>query len=135
MANKLSRPQAGFTLVELMITVVVVAILLAVALPAFQGQVTRSNRAAAQAVMLDIANRQQQFFLSDRSYFDKAGLVGTGFSLDPDVAKHYTYSIATEVGPPPTFVITFTPQGRQASDGALTLNDRGVGTPAGKWDR
>lgn len=134
-ANTQSRPQAGFTLIELMITVVIVAILLAVALPSFQSQVIRSNRAAAQAVMLDIANRQQQYFLSDRAYFDKATLVATGFSLDPDVAKHYSYTIAAEAGPPPTFLITFTPQGRQAKDGVLTLNDRGVGTPADKWDR
>lgn len=131
----MSRANRGFTLIELMITVVIVAILLAVALPAFQTQVIRSQRAAAQAVMLDIANRQQQFFLSDRVYFDKATLVSTGFTLDPDVARHYSYDISANAGPPPTFLITFTPQGRQASDGILTLNDQGVGTPAEKWNR
>lgn len=127
--------QRGFTLIELMIVIVIVAILVAVALPAYQNQVIRGNRAAAQAVMLDIANRQQQRFLSDRSYADKAALESSGFSLDPDVARNYTYSITLGAGTVPSYVVTFTATGRQAEDGNLTLNEQGVGTPADKWDR
>jgi len=127
--------QRGVTLVELMIVIVIVVILVGVALPAYQNQVIRGNRTAAQAVMLDIANRQQQFFLSDRSYFDTTQLQNSGFSLDQDMARNYTYTVVSLAGPPPTFTITFTPIGAQAEDGALTLNSQGVGTPADKWDR
>ena len=133
-----SRPgnrQAGFTLAELMIVVVIVGVLMAIALPAFQNQVMRSKRTAAQAEMLDIANRQQQYLLSNRSYMDKATLEASGYSLDPDVAKNYTYTIALGTMAAPTYTITFSPSGAQAEDGALTLNEQGAGTPAGKWDR
>lgn len=127
--------QKGVTLIELMIVIVIVGILLGVALPAYQAQVIRGNRAAAQAVMLDIANRQQQRFLSDRSYADKTALESSGFALDPDVARNYTYTITLGAGAVPSYVLTFTSTGRQAKDGNLTLNEQGVGTPVEKWDR
>lgn len=127
--------QRGITLIELMIVIVIVGILVGVALPAYQNQVIRGNRTAAQAVMLDIANRQQQRFLSDRSYADKAALESSGFTLDPDVARNYTYTITLGTGAVPTYVMTFTATGRQAKDGNLTLNEQGVGTPVEKWDR
>jgi type IV pilus assembly protein PilE len=127
--------QRGITLLELMIAIVIVSLLVTVALPAYQDQLMRGNRTAAQAVMLDIANRQQQFFLSDRTYFDTTQLEGSGFSLDQDVARHYTYAVVPVAGPPPTFTITFTPIGSQTKDGALTLNSQGVGGPADKWAR
>ncbi|MFU8763238.1 MAG: type IV pilin protein [Haliea sp.] len=129
------QTQRGITLVELLIVLVILGILVGVALPAYQNQIIRGNRAAAQAVMLDIANRQQQRFLSDRSYANKATLESSGFSLDPDVARNYTYTITLGTGVVPTYVMTFSPTGSQAKDGNLTLNEQGVGTPADKWNR
>ncbi len=53
--------QFGFTFVELMITVAIIGILVAIALPSYRQYILRGNRAAAQAEMMDIANREQQF--------------------------------------------------------------------------
>lgn len=129
--------QRGFTLIELMITVVIVAILASVALPAYQEQVRRGHRAAAQTEMMDIANRQQQFLLANRAYADKAALEGSGYALPTEVGKKYGYDIAVNnAATPPTFTITFTPSGSQSSDGALVLNSAGSKTRAGeasKW--
>lgn len=127
--------QSGFTLVELMIVVAIVAVLLIVALPSFQDQIIRTNRSAAQAQMLDIANRQQQYVLSNRSYMDKSTLEGSGFALDPDVFDNYKYDITVGSGAVPTYVITFEPYGRQAKDPNMTLNEQGVGGPSDLWKR
>lgn len=127
------QKQGGFTLIELMIVIAIVAILLAVALPAYQSQVIRGHRAAAQSQMLDIANREQQYLLANRSYIDHTAMNATGFSLETRVADNYSYAIVVGTGTVPTYTITFTPSGRQAKDGNLTLNSEGVKTPIDKW--
>jgi len=128
------RRVAGFTLIELMIVVVIVGILAAVALPSFRQQVIRGNRAAAQAVMMDIANRQEQYFLANRSYMNKTQLEATGFTVDADVARNYNYNVTAPGGTPPTYTITFTPA--DPGDGqTLTLDSAGNATPAELWDR
>lgn len=137
------KNSSGFTLVELMITVAIVAILAGVALPSYQKYVIRGNRAAAQAQMMDIANREQQYFLANRAYAGKTELEGSGYALPGDVGARYDYAIAVgsvlnsacavAASTVPSFVITFTAKGAQQSDGNLTLSSEGVKCPAGKW--
>lgn len=129
----MSKRSQGFTLIELMVVTVVIAILAAIAYPNYTQYVIRGKRSAAQAQMLDIANREQQFLLANRAYADKAGLEGGGYALPSEVASDYSYSVAVGSGAPPTFTITFTPLGSQASDGNLTLASDGTKTPANKW--
>ena len=135
MKNKLStvRSQRGFTLIELMIVVAIVAILLAVALPAYQNQMIRGHRAAAKSEMLDIANRQQQFLLANRSY--AATVAALGYTLPAEVAAHYTPGITLGVAAAPSYSMTFTAIGKQASDGPLTITSEGAKTPVDKWER
>ncbi len=129
--------QKGFTLIELMIVVVIVGILASIALPSYQEYVRRSHRGAAQSEMMDIANREQQFLLANRAYADKATLEGSGYALPSAVAARYDYAIAVDnAATPPTFTITLTPKGSQASDGTLVLTSAGVKTRSGdatKW--
>jgi len=133
MKNKRStqRSQRGFTLIELMMVVAIVAILLAIALPAYQNQIIRGHRAAAKSEMLDIANRQQQFLLANRSYAATVGALG--YTLPAEVAAHYTPAITLPVGAAPSYSMTFTAIGRQASDGTLTITSEGAKTPVDKW--
>ncbi|WP_440531521.1 type IV pilin protein [Variovorax sp. YR566] len=127
------RKTGGFTLIELMITVAIVAILAAVALPSYQQYVIRSKRSAAQAQMMDIANRQQQFLLANRSYADKTALTASGYALPAEVNSNYSYDIVLSTTGVPGYTLTLTPIGGQTGDGALTLNSDGVKTPAEKW--
>ncbi|SDZ10655.1 type IV pilus assembly protein PilE [Variovorax sp. YR634] len=127
------RKTGGFTLIELMITVAIVAILAAVALPSYRQYVVRSKRSAAQAQMMDIANRQQQFLLANRSYADKTALTASGYALPAEVNSNYSYDIVLSTTGVPGYTLTLTPIGGQTGDGALTLNSDGVKTPAEKW--
>ncbi|AGU49810.1 prepilin-type N-terminal cleavage/methylation domain-containing protein [Variovorax paradoxus B4] len=133
--HSFSRKRNGFTLIELMITVAIIAILASIAYPSYQQYIIRSKRSAAQAQMMDIANRQQQFLLANRGYASKDALTASGYALPAEVAANYGYTItlqdaSTQV---PSFLLTFSPTGSQQRDGDLTLDNQGVKTPAGKW--
>ena len=132
-SGKRLRVQHGFTLIEVMMVVVIVSILVGIALPAYRDQMIRGKRAAAKGEMMDLANREQQLLLANRAYI--ADPNEFGYSPPTDVSDNYTYAISVTAGPPPTFLITFTPTGTQASDGALTLNSEGVKLPVDKWAR
>ena len=123
----------GFTLIELMIVVAVVAIIAAIALPQYQQYVVRGNRAAAEAFMMDVANREKQYLLDARIYApDLATLTMT---TPANVAKNYTITISAPAATPPSYTITATavPGSKQANDGNLTLDELGNKGPSGKW--
>jgi type IV pilus assembly protein PilE len=126
--------QRGFTLIELLIAIVIVGILVAVAIPSYLQYVIRANRAAAESQMMDIASREQQIFLSNRAYGTLADL---GYSSFPsELNGKYSFPPTLNIdntATPPTFTITFTAIGSQASDGNLTLDYQGNKTPPEKW--
>jgi len=62
------RAFAGFTLIEVMITVAVVAILAGVALPSYFDYVTRSRIVEAKTNLADMRTRFEQYFLDNRTY-------------------------------------------------------------------
>jgi len=129
------RAARGFTLIELMIAVVIVAILAAVAWPSYQAYVQRGKRSEAQQLMLSIVNREQQFLLDARQYTDVLGAGGLGLTSQQwDCTGNanktcsnpaYDITVALVAGPPPAFTVTGTPKGNQAEDGVLTMTSAG----------
>ena len=115
-----------------MTVVAIIAILAVIALPSYQQYIVRANRTAAQSLMLDLANREHQYFAANRTYATSARL---GFAMPADLALYYTAAIALVAGPPPGFTITFTPVAgsTMASDGALMLDGAGKKMPMEKW--
>ena len=66
--RRTKRSFAGFTLIEVMITVAVVAILAAVALPNYFDYITRSRIVEAKTNLADMRTRLEQYFLDNRAY-------------------------------------------------------------------
>ena len=128
------RPR-GFTLVELVVTVAIVGILASASYGSYQNYLRRANRSAAQQFMLEVMNRQEMYLLDARVYTDAIGSTGLGLSLPPKVQEHYAITVNLVAGPPPGYVITATPGGRQAADGPLTLSSDGERLPLEKWER
>lgn len=62
------RHDRGFTLIELMITVAIVAIVSGIAYPSYQAYVKRANRADARAQILDTAQKQERYYSSNNTY-------------------------------------------------------------------
>lgn len=125
----------GFTLIELMMVIVIMAILLVVVLPAFQDQIRRGHRAAAKSEMLDIANRQQQFLLANRAYTADVGELS--YSMPAEVKDRYADppTITLGGGAVPSYRMTFVAKGSQASDGDLWITSEGAKGPPEKWQR
>ena len=128
--RNIMKRQSGFTLVELLVVIVIAAILATVAIPSYREAVRRSDRRAAQAVMLDIANRERQYFTANRTFATEGEL---DYTLPAELAGKYTFSIDVDAGPPPEFTIDFDSIGVQAADGDLSLTSAGVKSPAEKW--
>lgn len=136
----------GFTLIELMVVVAIVAILATVAYPSYRQYTIRSNRAAAQSFMLDVANKEEQLFIDNRGYVAVTGNAqfpnaptagGLNLTVPDKVNSFYTVTVAlpTASGAPPGYTITATPAigTIQTADPTLTLTNQGVKTPSAKW--
>jgi type IV pilus assembly protein PilE len=126
------RPTRGFTLIELMIAVVVIAILASIAVPSYRSYVLRAQRTDATAALQRVRAAQEKFFLQNQRYMAPAELTALGLNA----TEHGYYTIASAVPDPDRpGVISFkltaapVPGGPQATDTkctSFTLNDTGI---------
>jgi type IV pilus assembly protein PilE len=133
----MKKNNRGFTMLELMIVVTIIAILAAIAYPNYQGSLVKGTRGAAKAFLLEVAQKQQQFLLDNRSYASKAELQAVKVDMPKEVSDYYTWTVTPLAGPPPTFTTTLTPIAtkRMKDDGTLTIDQTGAKTSSkpNKW--
>jgi type IV pilus assembly protein PilE len=126
----------GFTLLEIMIVVVIIGIIAAIAIPSYQGYMTRTRRADAVSALQTVALTEEKARAERGIYMTEQELVTT-FGLKPKTGNdyvpsdYYTIDIAVDNSDTtnPKFVAYASPKAgtQQAGDIIMTLDQDGVG--------
>jgi type IV pilus assembly protein PilE len=132
----------GFSLIELLIAVAVVAILATIAVAAYTSQVQKSRRTDARSALLDIAGREEKLFSTANAYSDVPSDLGYGAvaAAWPITVGSGYYQVSVAVPDPAqgpaagTYSITAIPLGTQLNDttcASLSVNQLGAQTSTG----
>ncbi len=126
-----ARASKGFTLVELLIVVVIIAILSSIAVPSYQGYVVRNNRVELQSQLLQIASNLERYKSQQLTY---AGVTlamvnnnAAVFPPGPSARYNLTLTLLPNNAAPTAWTLTAAPiaGSRQAGDGALQIDNLG----------
>lgn len=127
--------QRGFTLIEVMITVAIVAILASIAYPSYTEYITRGKLQEATSTLSEFRVKMEQYYQDNRRYDN--GTAGTCGVAMPSL-KYFTYTCASDDAAGPgdqTFVLTATGKSAQGVgsfvftvDETNTRQTTGVGT-------
>ena len=128
----------GFTLIELMIVVAILAIIVVLGYPSYRDQVMKARRADGKAFLLEIADRQERYYSDQSSYTTDI----TDLGFDDDIAPDGYYKAAITDDPTGdltlSYTITVTPLGSQLKDkcASFTVTSQGTRTasPADCWE-
>ena len=119
--------KSGFSLIELMIVIAVVAILVALALPSYTGYIRKAKRGEAEQLLMNWANLQEIWRANNPTYAD---------ADDMAVPTHDNYTFTVTGTSASAFTLTADPTGDQAYDkdrgkscDPLTLNQSGTKGP------
>ena len=106
----------GFTLLELLIVIAIIGILAGVAYPNYISYTLKSKRSEAQSILLDIANRQEMYYLDHHKY--AANLeTELGLSANPFITENGYYSVSSSSATATVdFTLTATAINTQAAD-------------------
>lgn len=117
----------GFTLIELMITVAIVAILSAIALPSYLTSVQKSRRADAETILLQDAQFMEKTYTENNTYMPSAANPTLPNLVSPiSGTKYYDITIAASTAT--SFTLRATPVAgtSQATNGKLEINNLGI---------
>ena len=134
----------GFTLIELMVVIAIIAILTMVVLPTYQDHVRKAKRSIGRAELMAVLARQEQFFVMNKQYaarLDLLGYTASPYAIGADgeevpvtsPTRIYLIGIidALPDTAPQRFSLRATPQLAQAGDtqcGALQITSLGIKT-------
>lgn len=127
-----NRPH-GFTLIELMVAVAIVAILTVIAIPQYTKYVMQSRRPDAKQALLDLAAREERYYTLNNTYTTSATALGYAAFPVALGSNATDYLLSVTAATATTYSAQAVPQGSQASDSCGTytldnLGNQGAGT-------
>lgn len=123
--NTMHRGRAtGFTIIEIMIAVAIIGIIAAIAIPQYRSSLIRGKQGSAKAVLLDVAQKQVQFLVDNRTGY-AGSLSALDITPESNVSNLYTFSISIN-SPPPTFVAKATPKTAEAGTTWFSIDQSGL---------
>ncbi|MDH4392319.1 MAG: type IV pilin protein [Aquabacterium sp.] len=114
----------GFTLIEVMIALVVIALLSALAYPSYQQQVAKGRRTDAKQSLLELSQRMERFY-TERGTYVGAALGNTG--LYPTVSPGGYYDLSITAQTADGFTVQAAPRGSQVGDACASFLYNQVG--------
>jgi type IV pilus assembly protein PilE len=117
----------GFTLIELMIAVAILAIIVAIALPSYTNQVVKTNRAEAKTILMQTAQAMERCFTRYSAY--NSDDCSVGFPINSETGKYQMPEDEQTIAQS-SFTLVAVPQGAQATRdtacGSLSLQHNGT---------
>jgi len=123
----------GFTLLELMITVVILSILATIAYPSYMNQVRKTRRVDGKSAVLEVAMAEERYYTKNKTYTKKLKELSINSALKDKKSKEGYYTLALTAGKT-TFTIKATATGAQANDTdckTMSMNQIGEKTSTG----
>ena len=128
----MKHKSGGFTLIELMVVVVVIAILSAIAIPQYNDYVTRSRIPMATSTLADMSVRMEQYFQDNRTY--KAVPAEGGGDSSPPCPANTQYFTFSGCPSESATTYTLTATGTGAMNGfTYTINESNTMTSTTSW--
>lgn len=110
------KKSSGFTLIEVLIVIVIIGVLAGIAYPSYTDYVLKAKRSEAQAALVNLANKQEMYYLDHRQYAENLQ-TELGMSANPFITENGYYSISTSSANPSTgFTLTATAIDTQVND-------------------
>jgi type IV pilus assembly protein PilE len=139
------RTIAGFTLIELMTTILVGSILLAIAIPSYNAQTQKSRRTEAKTALLDLASREERYNSTYNTYTSSAANLGYSGAFPTVIGNGYyqlsvcvsgSTNCTADAGTGSAFLLTATPvttssQAKDTACKAFQLDSSGIQSVTG----
>lgn len=116
---------AGFSLLELLITVAIIGIMVGISYPAYQNHLVRARRAEAKVTLTSLASHLEQYYAEKNTY---AGATLENLGLKKTLIANSFYELSISNADDKSYLISAVPQKSQAKDdqecATLSLNEK-----------